>query len=172
MIHKVLSVAVLLALGAFAGCQSSPVSVPPFGVSEDYQVLPGQPGPGLVADPQSPISDVPKPIGFKPVVGQSTASSDGRARTVRHVYQGLGGSTEAVAFYQRALPRYDWRFTGQRSTPDGGTVLTYTKGPEDLQIATRQDLRATTITIDITPQGVDPPPPGPTPRQAATPPQG
>lgn len=159
MMRKMLSIVTLLAIPALWGCQTSPVSVPPFGVSEDYQVLAGQPGRGLVADPNSPIPDVPKPIGFKPVVAQSSAASDGRARTVHHVYQGMGGSGEVVTLYQRTLPSKGWRFTGQRSLAEGGTVLTYTKGPEDLQIATRQSYRATTITVDITPQGVAPRPP-------------
>lgn len=156
MMRKMLSLVTLLAVPALWGCQTAPVSVPPFGMSTDYQVLPGQPGRGLVADPNSPIPDVPKPIGFKPVVSQCSASSDGRARTVHHVYEGMGRSSEVVALYQRALPLEGWRFVGQRSGPEAGTVVSYTKGPEDLQIAASQSYRATTIVVDITPRGVAP----------------
>jgi hypothetical protein len=157
--NPLLLLALVAVSGWGVGCQRAPVSLPPFGVSQDYQVLQGQPGPGLVANPNSPIPDVPKPIGFKPLVGLSSASSDGVARTVRHVYQGVGSSADAVNFYHRALPLNHWRFVSQRTIPEGGTLIVYNKGNEDLHIATQQGFGGvSTITIDIVPRGTAPGP--------------
>lgn len=139
------------------GCQRAPVSLPPFGVSNDYQWLPGQPGPGLVADPGSPIPDVPRPIGFKVLTDRSDSSFDGVARTVHHVYQGLGSAGEAVAFYRQQLQTDGWTATGMHggATEKRGAdiVLTYTKGAEDLHVAIGTRGNVTTLVIDIAPRG-------------------
>ncbi len=145
--------ALLLPIALLAACESSPLSTTPFGVSNDHQVLPGRPGPGLVADSVSPIPDVPKPIGFKPLPELCSSSSDGRARTVHHVYQGLAGPGDAVAFYRRQLPAKGWTLTSFASPAGGESTLSFTKGPESLSLRTIEKGTIVTLVIDIGPAG-------------------
>lgn len=160
MVNRRLLMGIGIGVGlAAAGCQRTPMVRPPFGVSNDYQVLPGQPGPGLVADPGSPIPDVPRPIGFKPLVGLSSLGPTGvgGARRVHHVYQGMGSAGEAVWFYRQQLRSRGWEPTGMRGgdSANGGAdvVLGYRKGPEELMIGIVGKGNVTTLIVDIAPAG-------------------
>ncbi|RMH22350.1 MAG: hypothetical protein D6698_01275, partial [Gammaproteobacteria bacterium] len=86
-VHMVLATCLMGSLPLLVGCKSNPVKRVPFQVpvvafTDDGQYLPQRVGPGLVADLDSPIPDVPMPIGFKPVISRCSSSFDGVARTV------------------------------------------------------------------------------------------
>lgn len=145
--------AILIALPAalVAGCNSNPVGKVPFQVpvvafNDDGQYLSQRVGPGLVAATESPIPDVPMPIGFKPVVSRCSSSFDGVVRTVVHVYQGRARAAEAVLFYRQQLPLFGWEPADKQAHEDGSTTLYYTKGAESLSM--RLDNRFNTTTIE------------------------
>ncbi len=141
------------------GCQRPAVSLPPFGMTNDFRVLSGQPGPGLVLAETSPIPDVPLPIGFRPLPELCSASVEGAdgARRVRHVYQGMGNAGEVVAFYRQHLPSRGWQLAGIRGGNEADAVLSYSKGPEQLEARIRGG-GVSTITLDIYPTGSSPAP--------------
>ncbi len=126
-----------------AGCSGSV----PF--SEDWQYLSSNGGaPGVVSRPDSPIADVPVPIGFSPLVEQSRAEVQGNVRVVKHVYQGRAKVQDVVDLYRRSLPLSGWTFTNEGNESDE-YVLYYTKGPEALRVATRKKGLVVTITVNI-----------------------
>lgn len=146
---------VLALLGV--GCQR--VKTPVIAFTDDGDYLGYKGGEGLVASAQSPIPDVPMPIGFKPVVSQSSSEFDGRVRQVHHVYQGRADHPDAVTFYRVGLPMHDWRFVRRVDQPDGSTTQSFTKGNESLEVLTRQgtlvrniDSSVTTVVITIGPR--------------------
>lgn len=143
---------VLIALSAalVAGCNSNPVEKVPFQVpmvafNSDGEYLPQRVGPGLVAATDSPIPDVPMPIGFKPVTSMCSSSFDGIARTVTHVYQGRARAAEAVLFYKQQLPLFGWELTDKQVHGDNSTTLFYTKGAESLSMRLSNRFNITTI---------------------------
>ena len=139
-----------------AGCQPQKVSVPGVPMTDEGRLIPRQAGPGLVAAPESPIPDVPVPIGFEPVVGQSWSRPGGGARLVEHLYQGVGSVPEAVRFYRQHLWQEDWQFVERREAP-GGAVLLYQKGPEQLRLRIWEARKITNVVVQIAPQGQLPP---------------
>ena len=145
----------LLTASLLGACQRTPDPFgPPVAVSDNYQILQGQSGPGLVADPGSPIPDVPKPIGFKADAERSSsAGGGGGPRQVHHVYQGVGSIGEAVAFYRQALRNRGWEPAGIRSTEQYEAILHYVKGSEALSVKIGGGGRVSTLVIDITPYG-------------------
>lgn len=143
---------VLIALTAAltAGCNSNPTGKVPFQVpvvafNDDGEYLPKRVGPGLVAATESPIPDVPMPIGFKPVVSQCSSSFDGVVRTVTHVYQGRARAAEAVLFYKQQLPLFGWELSDKQVHEDNSTTLYYTKGAESLSMRLSNRFNTTTI---------------------------
>ncbi len=129
------------------GC--SYVKTPVVAFSDDGQYLQKDVGKGLVADPNPLIPDVPMPVGFKAVASQSHWRFDGRVRVVHHVYQGHAKQGDAVEFYQRTLPDFQWTMVDIQSVGDA-TALRFVKGPEQMSVATSQGWSGvTTITIDI-----------------------
>ena len=116
--------------------------------SEDGVYLPPPAGPGLVAQPRSPIPDVPMPVGFSAVASQSASHVEDGVRHVRHVYQGRGQSAEVVDFYRRHLPRHGWIAGPRQTQPDGAVVMRYVKGPEALRV--RISRRLSVITAELT----------------------
>lgn len=154
-----LALAFLIALTAAftSGCNSNPTKRVPFQVpvvafNDDGEYLPKRVGPGLVAATESPIPDVPMPIGFKPVVSQCSSSFDGVARTVAHVYQGRARAAEAVLFYRQQLPLFNWEPTDMQTHEDGSTSLYYTKGAESLGMRLNNRFNTTTIEVYVTPR--------------------
>ena len=135
----------LLTAGLGAGCESEP-QLPAVPFSAEGQYLPSQPGPGVVAAPESPIPDVPRPVGFKILPKRSSHTMQGQSRQVRHVYEGRGAPLEVVTMYRRVLPRRGWEPVGRETDPEGATVLRYTKGPERLRIRVAERGLGTTVT--------------------------
>ncbi len=131
--YKAFTTAMLLATTfMFNGCQK--VDVPLLTYSEEGVYLPPTTGPGLVANPKSPIPDVPVPIGFEPLLSKSFSSFDGYARHVTHVYQGQGTQAEAIVFYRQHLWLMGWNLIERYSEEDNTEVLAFHKGREQLTI--------------------------------------
>lgn len=136
----------LLLLISTTAC--SYVKTPVVAFNDDGQYLPKEVGQGLVVSPNSPIPDVPMPVGFKAVASQSNWQYDGNVRVVRHVYQGHAEPSDSVEFYQRTLAGHRWALVDIQAI-DSATVLRYTKGPEQLTITTKDGWAVSTITINI-----------------------
>ena len=167
------------------GCTNQKVSLPGVNFTDDGVYVPRQQAPGLVADPDSPIPDVPKPIGFVPVESRSAHEQVGDQRYIEHVYQGRGKPTEAARFYTRALVDNGWTFVNRTVTPNPDKhtshidELIYEKGSEVVRVRIAERLGLTTLLISVVPQGQLPPPqpitPGrsdlPEPRQESPPPR-
>lgn len=143
LIQSILALVVLLPA---LGC--SYVKTPAIAFSDDGDYLPQDVGRGLVASPESKIADVPMPIGFKPVGSKCSWAWDGRARVVRHVYQGHSKQGDVVEFYRRTLPGQGWALVDMQSISDS-TVIRYTKGVEQMAITSERSWGVSTITIDI-----------------------
>jgi len=157
MTTKALSCLIILTCLASIGCDRNPVKRVPFQVpvvawNDDGEYLPKRVGPGLVANEQSPIPDVPVPIGFKPVKSLSSSSFDGVARTVTHIYQGRGRSAEAAIFYRQQLPLNQWRRVDKQVHEDGSTSLYYDKGAESLGMRMSDRNGIITLEVYITPR--------------------
>lgn len=138
-----------------------PLTLQPFklrpyaGMTEDRQPLQRRVGPGLVADPESPIPDMPKPVGFKPLPARCFVDvSASGARQVEHVYQGLADLTDVSDFYNQNLWRFGWVQESSMSSADvsaPAAALRYTKGPERLTIlASGENL--ITLQVNIAPR--------------------
>lgn len=143
--------ALFAALGstaAMTGCSRNPVAT----FSEDFQYLSRQAGPGLVAEPDSPIPDAPHPVGFKPIVRKSTVETLAPSRVLRHVYQGRAPLADVRLFYGQQLPFHGWRVDDQRFTEEGELVLEYVKGRERLRVRAVQTGSRTTVIVTITPR--------------------
>ncbi len=139
---------------------------PVWAYSDDGDLLPKASGAGLVVDPQSPIPDVPKPIGFVGVPSKSTSGTDGRTRNVLHVYQGRSSAIDAAAFFRRYLDDYGWQLDGFDTGDPRATVQAYAKGPEQLRITITAANGITTINLVISARSAPtdaPAPPIPTP---------
>jgi len=145
---------VALAAISMSGCGGWSTVPMPGGVaySDNGQYLPPQAGPGLVADPQAAIPDVPEPIGFKPLVDRSHRSSSSAGRHVKYWYQGQADSAEVQLFYRRQLPKDGWHFVNVQHPADGSTVLRYTKGREALRVRLNQTHAVTTLVLTIEPK--------------------
>ncbi len=157
MTTKALSCLIVLAAVGMTGCDSNPVRRVPFQVpvvawNDDGDYLEKRVGPGLVADEQSPIPDVPKPIGFKPVRSQCSSAFDGVARTVTHIYQGRGRAAETVLFYNQQLPLFGWNRVDKQAHEDGSTSMYYDKGAESLGLRFSDRHGIATIEVYITPR--------------------
>lgn len=180
-----LAAVTLLTTGLIAGvgCRNQKVSLPGVNFTDDGVFVPPQAGRGLVADPASPIPDVPKPIGFVPVSSRSGHEMAGDQRYIEHVYQGRGTPTEASRFYTRQLPANGWTYARRTITPNPDRhtshidELIYEKDGEAVRVRIAERLGLTTLLITLAPQGQLPPPqpitPGrsdlPQPRQGAEP---
>ncbi|MEM6393801.1 MAG: hypothetical protein AAF797_13590 [Planctomycetota bacterium] len=119
--------------------------------TDDNQALLRPVGPGLIADPNSPIPDVPMPVGFKGVADQSSAATTPNGRVVTHIYQGIADFPDANAFYTNSLWRYGWTQTELLEPTDKVAIHSYTNGPESLTITVTQDIRRITYRIEIKP---------------------
>lgn len=137
--------ATLLLAAAIAACEAPPI----LPMSADGQYLPTRGGRGLVARDESPIPDVPMPMGFVGVAKDSRATVDGGVRRVRHVYQGRGEVGEVIQFYRLQMPWHGWEVAGDAvSDPAGGTAV-YTNGVEKVWIHALKNWTRLTITVVI-----------------------
>ncbi len=132
------------------GCPPEQRDVP-VGVSNDWDYLEPQPGPGLVVNPDSLIADVPAPIGFPVQPSESTSSVQGGVRHVHHVYQGRTNLRDVERFYQQQLPLNDWSDVNASWDGNKHLVITAVKGAERLHIDATDRNTLVTLTVDITP---------------------
>lgn len=134
------------------GCTYDNKPGPIAGISTDRQRLDPAAGPGLIADPEAPIPDVPSPVGFKGIAARSTpALLQAGARDVTHVYQGMASYDDTLRYYRDGLWQYDWTFVGQINEEDGSTTLTFNKGTEQLTVTIMQDRSLITLTVTLAP---------------------
>lgn len=129
------------------GCGARP-EAPRVPFSAEGGYLEGPAGAGVVADPDSPIADVPRPIGFRLLRSRSSTDVSGETRRVRHVYQGRAAVLDVVTMYRRHLPRADWNYLG-REQQGSTTVLRYTKGPEQLTLRIGEEGVLSTLTAIV-----------------------
>jgi len=101
--------------------------------SEDGHWLQPRAAAGLVADPRSPIPDVPMPVGFVPVPSKCRAGATSTARNVVHVYEGRATMRDAVTFYRSQPPQHDWQFLGEQAM-GSEVMMWYERGPERLSV--------------------------------------
>lgn len=133
-----------LAILPLASCDSVPIGPQ----TDDGQWLPAPTGQGLVADPQSPIPDVPKPIGFLPVVNRCSSTVADGIRLVSHLYQGRGDIADTVAFFRRELRRHHWLSLSEE-TRSGVTIMRSRKGLEALDVEISQPTRVISVVVKI-----------------------
>ena len=150
--HPLLAAALACLSLALPACTGSDGTFPVWVYSDDGDLLPKASGGGLVVDPDSPIPDVPKPVGFVPLPSKSSVSTTpGGERSVVHVYQGRANRLDAAAFYRRNLDDYGWTTTGLDQGDPRSTVQSYAKGPENLRINITQDRSVVTIRAVVAP---------------------
>ncbi|QQE11632.1 hypothetical protein JD969_19450 [Planctomycetota bacterium] len=139
-------------LPLLAACNQS--TIPSLvGYTDDWQPLQKQAGPGLVADPTSPIPDVLIPIGFKPIPSRCTSTSDGIYRTVSHTYQGKANIAELIQYFQAHLPDANWQMINRiDDLATNSLILNWSKGMEDLRITLSKRSSVSTITISLQPR--------------------
>ena len=148
--------AAMACLPLLGGCRSGGQGpFPVFAYSDDGDLLPRPSGAGLVVDRESPISDVPKPIGFVGVPSKSYSSVDPLTgvRTVVHIYQGRSNTQDAAAYFRRNLDDYGWELDGFDQGDPRATVQAYAKGPEQLRITISGDRGIVTLHVAISPIG-------------------
>ena len=136
-------------VAGLTGCTSARGPFPVFAYSDDGVLLPKPSSAGLVVDPDSPIEDVPKPIGFVGVPSKSTARTDGNHRVVLHVYQGRADRLDVAAFYRRNLDDFGWTVDGFDTGDPNATVQTYAKGNEVLRVTILGDKGKVTLNVSI-----------------------
>ncbi len=132
-----------------AGCRGTGSPFPVLAYSDDGDLLPRPSSAGLVVDPNSPIEDVPKPVGFVGVPSRSTSRVDGNHRVVLHVYQGRANRLDAAAFFRRNLDDFGWGIDGFDTGDLNATVQTYAKGNESLRITITGDGSKVTLNVAI-----------------------
>jgi len=147
-VTSLLASSITLLAMTLAGCGHMPV----VSFSDDGQYLTHHRGPGLVADPESPIPDLPRPIGFVEVPKLCSASvgPDG-VRTVQHFYQGRGPVAEIQLFYKYQLRDFGWTVSNVGYTDEGELVITGQKGPESLRIRAVRSGSRTNLIVTIEP---------------------
>ncbi len=146
-----------LALLGVVGCNDTPAL---FYQSSDGRSLSKPAGDELVADPQSPIPDVPKPVGFLFIESRSNSQSTPTQRRVTHVYEGLASRAQAADYYRKALPGKGW-IASQDTMDKNTSVLNFTKGNEGLQVRVSESGRFLTVIVQIREQGTLTPPGAP-----------
>ncbi|MEM8783179.1 MAG: hypothetical protein AAGE65_10045 [Planctomycetota bacterium] len=132
-----------------AGCTADRGPLPVAAFSDDGAYLPLQLAEGLVIDEASPLPDIPKPLRFVVVPSRSTASTDGRARTATHVYQGRADVDDLTIFYRDQLVNHGWRF---QPGGDTGPIFSATKNTEWAQVALSRAGGVSTVTVLIRPR--------------------
>ncbi|MDD4890255.1 MAG: hypothetical protein PHU85_10035 [Phycisphaerae bacterium] len=106
----------------------------------------------LVAKANSPVADVPIPIGFDISEGDSNAQVTGQMRYVCHTYKGRKAKDRVASFYcEQLVTNNKWRQDGVRKN-NGVWRLHFTKGIERCDIAISENMWGTTrIEIEIYP---------------------
>lgn len=130
------------------GCEGN-VAVPPVYRSVDGQPLAEPVGRGLVVRSNSPLADVPMPVGFVYVQDKSKSKTMAGVRYVQHLYQGRAELSDAVDFYRRqpAL-QGGWVLVSEQSEK-GDTVLRFNKGRENLEVRVSEPDKVVTVWVMI-----------------------
>lgn len=139
------------------GCHDTPAL---FYQSSDGRTLSKPAGDELVADPHSPIPDVPKPVGFLFIESRSSSQSTPTQRRVTHAYEGLATRAQAADYYRKTLPGKGW-IASQDTMDKNTSVLNFTKGNEGLQVRVSESGRFLTVLVQIREQGTLTPPNAP-----------
>ncbi len=89
----------------------------------------------LIASPNSPIADVPIPVGFH-MTEDSTSNISPAAgvRVVDHRYKGSDDLLPIVKFYRDQMPEKGWTWIEQNQARGGEVTLHFTKNNEDCVI--------------------------------------
>jgi hypothetical protein len=128
--------------------------------SSDGRTLSKPSGDELVADTQSPIPDVPKPVGFLFIESRSSSQSTPTQRRVTHVYEGLATRAQAADYYRKTLPTRGWKAVDD-TMDQNISVLNFTKGNEGLQVRVSESGRFLTVQVFLREQGTLTPPVAP-----------
>lgn len=94
---------------------------------------------GLAARGQSPIADVPVPVGFELDESVSRGFESSGARFIDHTYVGDAKKHAVEDFYRRHMPNKGWQLRGAQMT-QGTYLLKYEKNDElcDVRINTEK----------------------------------
>ena len=88
----------------------------------------------LMAKQQSPISDLPVPMGFRILEDESEDAYTGRRRLyVRHVYAGSGEPFAVRNFYRDRMPQYKWQLVNAVHV-SGTHSMVFQKGQESCTV--------------------------------------
>ncbi len=88
----------------------------------------------LMAKQQSPISDLPVPMGFRILEDESEDAYTGRRRLyVRHVYSGSGEPFAVRNFYRDRMPQYKWQLVNTVHVA-GTHSMVFQKGQESCTV--------------------------------------
>lgn len=88
----------------------------------------------LMAKQQSPISDLPVPLGFRILEDESEDAYTGRRRLyVRHVYAGSGEPFTVRNFYRDRMPQYKWQLVNTVHVA-GTHSMVFQKGQESCTV--------------------------------------
>jgi len=158
MFRRVTPILIGALIAAMCGCSTVSPVLP---YSKDGQSLPSTAGPGLVAMRNSPIPDVPMPIGFVALPSESYAMVEGVVRRVKHVYQGRAEVKTVAEFYQSNCRLKRWKSLDKRIS-NSIARLTFEKGAEKLWINIDKNWSVVTVTITIDDRRLDTAGPPPT----------
>ena len=134
---------------ATPACTQVKTRIPVVAYSDDGEYLEPQYGRGLVRSSDAALPDVPSPIGFKLVRSRSSASFDGAARTLTHIYQGRTRRGDLLNYYRNVLEENGWRPVGPRDAP----ILSYENDAERLSLSVADDGKRATVTVVVYPLG-------------------
>ena len=117
-------------------CQSSdsPMArIPGIAMSDDGRYLEPQGSRGLVVSRESPVRDVPMPIGFVLIDSRSRNLTTSNHRFIEHFYQGRAQRKDLLDFYRRSTNRRGWQ-PQREQTAGAATWIIFTRDDEDLQV--------------------------------------
>ena len=115
----------------------------------------GDPEADLVAQPRSPVPDVPVPSDFELVEKMSRSRSRGSWRTVDYLYRGGGEKFAVKRFFERQMSINGWTLVDQRFV-QGRATLNYVKSDEICCITIYSGSagwNGTYIHVDVSPGG-------------------
>ena len=102
---------------------------------------------------ESPIADVPIPVGFA-MTSDSTSKVEATGiRFVDHKYSGSDDVLPVVRFYTQQMPGKGWTFVNQNQQVNNEIALHYTKNSEDCMVTVTSGSLHTHIRVQIDPAG-------------------
>lgn len=142
-----------LGVAMLAGCEATGGNNSRTGENADGERRSG--GVGLVPRAQSPIADVPVPVGFHLVESISRHYTVGEQRFIDHTYEGRESKFDVERFYRERMPLKDWQPKGEQMVR-GRFEQRYRKADELAQITVDSSRNAfgierTRVSITIRP---------------------